>query len=306
MNICLFFKYCIFNFEKKTWRQWEILPCSFISNPLLISETEGWDSRRILAVFKLGNPASHESDLLFSDIWEISAEFPNQYTPIYHPVPSTCALGPKCILDTEEKKTQWRNTCKVGLILGVRSYDDQRKQTLHGGAVRSFAKERKCNLDFWTRLQEEKQQEKYLFVPLNHKVADHAENKSQRYDCCKICCITKRLPSDWIQLYSGNLTGPGPAEITIYRIAKRQRSIYCFEFPLGRCLLTECELAQDPGRKGRGCGWGGPWEMRTEWEGGWEALEPQGNETSTQEKRAPGYSDTSDQILLSFILFLAH
>lgn len=45
----------------------EILPCSFVSNPLIISEKESWDSRRVLEVFKL-NPASHESDLLFSDI----------------------------------------------------------------------------------------------------------------------------------------------------------------------------------------------------------------------------------------------
>lgn len=46
----------------------EILPCSIISNRLLISEMEDWDYRKILKVFKLDNPASHESDLLFSDI----------------------------------------------------------------------------------------------------------------------------------------------------------------------------------------------------------------------------------------------
>lgn len=46
----------------------EILPCSFISKSLIISEAEGRDSRRILEVFKLDHPASHESDLLFSDI----------------------------------------------------------------------------------------------------------------------------------------------------------------------------------------------------------------------------------------------
>jgi len=46
----------------------EIQPCFLISNRLLISEMQAWDYRRILKVFQLDNPASHESDLLFSDI----------------------------------------------------------------------------------------------------------------------------------------------------------------------------------------------------------------------------------------------
>jgi len=41
-------------------------------------------------------------------------------------------------------------------------------------------------------------------------------------------------------------------------------------------------------------------------EEGCEAPESSWNETSTQEKRGPGYFDISDQILLSFILVPVH
>lgn len=66
---CLFFKYgtCLV-LGRMSEDTEEILPCSIISNRLLISEMEDWDYRRILKVFELDNPASHESDLLFSDI----------------------------------------------------------------------------------------------------------------------------------------------------------------------------------------------------------------------------------------------
>lgn len=50
--ICLVFKYCLV-LRRKPEDTEEILPCSFISNPLIISETEDWDSRRILEVFML-------------------------------------------------------------------------------------------------------------------------------------------------------------------------------------------------------------------------------------------------------------
>lgn len=49
-------------------------PAFIISNRLLISESEDQDYRKILEVFKLGNSASQESDLLFSDICEIRAK----------------------------------------------------------------------------------------------------------------------------------------------------------------------------------------------------------------------------------------
>lgn len=107
-----------------------------------------------------------------------------------------------------------------------------------------------------SRIQGKKQSGKYLFVPFNHNITHHVENKSQRYDYCKTCCISKRLRSDLIQLYSGHLTGPYPAELCL---ATWQRSICCFEFHLARCLLTDnVSLSQsDTGRNPRGCGWVG-------------------------------------------------
>lgn len=66
--VCLFLSAACLALRKKPEDTEEILPCSFISNPLIISKKESWDSRRVLEVFKLDNPASLESDLLFSDI----------------------------------------------------------------------------------------------------------------------------------------------------------------------------------------------------------------------------------------------
>lgn len=63
---------------------------------------------------------------------------------------------------------------------------------MHRGVVRSYAKELKCILDIWFQNPEEEAERK-IFAPFNPNITDHAENKSQTYDYCKNCCITKRL-----------------------------------------------------------------------------------------------------------------
>lgn len=190
----------------------------------------------------------------------------------------------------------------MGLILGLQSWDDQReKKKLHRGVVRSYAKEPKCLLDFSFQNPGEAAVRKIFVCAL----------QPQYYRPC-----WEQKPEIWLLqtlLHHQKVTqwfNP-----TLLRKSNRTRSCrnmpcqiteehFLLQIPLGQVPAgRQCELVQvrhwyEPERlwlSGTVCS-----------RKGWEALESQGNETSTQEKRGPGYFDRSDQILLSFILIPAH
>lgn len=65
----------MFGLGKDVGRPWRDTIPLITSDRLLISEMEDWDYRRLLKIFELDNPASHESHLFLSDIWEIRAKW---------------------------------------------------------------------------------------------------------------------------------------------------------------------------------------------------------------------------------------
>lgn len=65
----------MFGLGKDVGRPWRDTTPLITNDRLLISEMEDWDYRRLLKIFELDNPASHESVLFLSDIWEIRAKW---------------------------------------------------------------------------------------------------------------------------------------------------------------------------------------------------------------------------------------